>query len=307
MVQKYTYKDWWDGKVRIATTFPHYGQVGGLLILTWDNFEMLEKMTIQKKQDELFHEEICEILKDKCTYFKQRYNKSKSKKELLNREIKECRALLFGEGPTPEYKMGILSLHFNDAFIGWEHAKIWSYTGTTIIGGENVNSDFMLSPQDPYKGNRMCIPIYAKFFWEYHDWLSKYNREDSKKQSDIDEIEDIQDELTAIIKPHLESLKKITFRTDLDYDKAFDEIYCYFKGENKKRRKPIIVPSGNIKKLAKVLGAIYRDTGTLKPLDTKYLSFSKETFSCFSNQKVEEENTTSSTFYKYFKGNSRRK
>ena len=113
--------------------------------------------------------------------------------------------------------------------------------------------------------------------------------------------ETVADELHNTVEKYFLPLQD-AFRIDTDYKKAFETVYSYFKQDIKKLSKPIFVRSGNVKKLCKALGGIHRDTIGEEIISIKYLEFSKATFTCLSNQKIEKDKITRSTFYKYFKG-----
>jgi len=126
-----------------------------------------------------------------------------------------------------------------------------------------------------------------------------HSMQEEKAQSSVNSKAD---ELSEMIEKYMVQLKD-AFRSEDEYKKASETLYNYFK-QNKRQKliKPIFIRSGNIKRLCRALGNIHRDTIGQEIIGVDYLEFAKATFSCLNGQRIEKNNITRSTFYKYFKG-----
>lgn len=130
----------------------------------------------------------------------------------------------------------------------------------------------------------------------FYNWIEENNNDLPKPQLTIVEGKEKPVELIEIIYEKLKPYKSI-FLNQADYDRAVSEINNFFLGESNTTT-PIFVKNGNIKNLAFALGEIWR-SNTNEIITYEYLSFYKEAFSIFQNQKLDNENLFGCNLYKY--------
>ena len=333
-MKNYTYNDWLDGTIRLsyspmaiknpADFFP--------LAITWDRIVESDIPKIKAKQEELFNEQWNVLFISRKNSVHDRLNRALNKNAFLESLIKAIYDLLYGP-PEPE----IMGFYINPAWkldIPYEnYLGIRIYVQKRFLG-EQIEYDFMASPDDSYRTDNFNyqdktftgVPnanVHCHFYLKYCDWLKEMlkeikatpepppsNNENPGANDSIDEVgnntkpeEEIKDVLQERIEKYFEPFKKTAFINDADYSKAFNAIYNYFKDERtNKVEQPIFVRSGNIIKICRALGRIHRDTIGYEVIGIKYMEFAKTTFDCLQKQKIEEDEITRSTFYKYFKG-----
>ncbi len=108
-------------------------------------------------------------------------------------------------------------------------------------------------------------------------------------------------EKLKLIEAHLSEIKERAFNNLEDYNKAVNTVYNYFT-KSLTAKTPIFVRNRNKKRLAGALGEIWKKLKS-KQFDYSFLLFVKNSFSNFSNEKVNKKNIKDSNLYKYLHTN----
>jgi hypothetical protein len=167
---KYTYKDWFDGKV--------YLQTGAIMIdknvdkpmkAHLNDFSKNSLQKIQLKQKKIFDTKSADLFLKFKNLFKERYKKSEAKELLLKREIEDNRKILY---LTP-----IQDFHFkNRSFTITKDDLIVmrEFINNRIIKGEK-NYDFVHSPNFKLQYEKITNDlVYARVTFDYYNWLIKF-------------------------------------------------------------------------------------------------------------------------------------
>jgi len=100
---KYTFEDWKSGNITLdGTYFTVPKDLPNPIIVYWNSFDTEDQEKIRSTQKEIFsrlcQDEFDLIVND----FSQRYNNSKFKKILIDREIEKLNDLLFSDSSVNE-------------------------------------------------------------------------------------------------------------------------------------------------------------------------------------------------------------
>jgi hypothetical protein len=226
--------------------------------------------------------------------------------ELKANAIREIKILLLE--PNNNAERLIEAIHFDCDKISkgfdWINGKVRALYAEDLSGVQLQKhiKNFSDNERTFYYG---YAPLVEAFYDFYSSFLriSRTETKPAALDSDISGMEtvNIPDHIKEAIEKYLNPLKDV-FRAEADYNTACKTVSNYFLLQQTTISSNIFVKPRNIKKLAKALGSIHRDTnGGFIPI--AYLEFSKNLFSCFSDQKIEKDNMTRSTFHKYFTGN----
>src|SRR5579863_6995847 len=96
--KKYTYKDWWEGKIYFLCSEISYpvNQKNNIpLSVQWGDIIESDITKIKKKQKEIFETKRKELFKGWCKTFLENYKNSQLKDDFLNDEITDFTYLLF--------------------------------------------------------------------------------------------------------------------------------------------------------------------------------------------------------------------
>lgn len=190
-MKKYTYKEWWEGKVvLIHSTFQYAKEKP--IITTWENFNEKEKSKIKEQQKQLFEKRVKELFQQFTDTFSESYSKSKMKERLLKNEIEQCKTIMFA--PIPNYDLLKLK-HWGFLFEYQDLADIQHYIKETLERGLDFGYDFIHSPNCEYQiKGKTPAQIYAQSIWEYHQWLVLFsaNLNNERKSGNIQESEKVE-------------------------------------------------------------------------------------------------------------------
>ncbi|WP_040252386.1 hypothetical protein [Psychroserpens mesophilus] len=175
-MKKLTFKEWYDGDVTLQyAKFIYKGKEkkedkeDKPELVSWDDFSDEDVDQIKKKQKEIFHE-IIKLRLDKLKVnFKESYNRSQIKGELLEIEKQECINIL--SAPIPQSQK-IISKEWNVLFELDDLLNIQYYFKNVILGGNDDGYDFIQSPNDKYQDiTKTPSEAYAQLLFDYFQWL----------------------------------------------------------------------------------------------------------------------------------------
>lgn len=196
-MKKYTYEDWWAGKVYLLYCPVSYFPKDKLKIgkqVDWNNFEEVEINKIKTKQKELFEEIGHKTLQSYKKIFLETYKKSKFKALYLNDELEDIKFIIF-------YSFGDINL--NETYLfklknrtlvqnGFYFSRIKNYINETIKKGVDPSYDFIPSPNYKYQNHPHLIvtlpaQLFAQVCLDYYQWLiSNYQKKHVIKSDEKD-------------------------------------------------------------------------------------------------------------------------
>ena len=172
-MKKYTYNDWYSGKVRLNTCssgFPEGMQPISEVYL--NEFNVSDIAKIQKKQKEIFEKEKDFYLKRFIDQFNSRLRNSKQKLAYLKLEHLKCRSILTGNDDIDldEYRefVGLNLLYFGrDLYMYREYYK------NVVVNGQERDYRSINSPNFLYQSEDIKPrEIFAQAMIEYLDGQS---------------------------------------------------------------------------------------------------------------------------------------
>ncbi len=170
--KKYSYKDWWEGKICLiyAIIVYHENQIKGApRSCTWEHFKQADIQKIKRKQKEIFNKEVNKVTKIWKADFTKRYKKSKIQSFLLNGELSKFHNILFGSIPAITYSDIPV---YNILFKSGDISTIKNYIINTKVNGGTAEFDFVHSPNYKFQDkNKIPNEIYAECCWQYFNWL----------------------------------------------------------------------------------------------------------------------------------------
>ena len=183
---KYTYKDWWKGRVcsSVAEFIPPKDE-GRVISCAWDDFETNDVQRIKDKQVELFELRTKEWFEKFKNIFSKGYKNSELKSRYLNNEIDDFQDIAFTKIPprsdnSYEFRNGPKYFEPNNL------PEIRFYIREIIVKGRKRNYDKVHSPNFLYQPAELStIEMYAQACWDYFKWLISF-RKRIKREHDQD-------------------------------------------------------------------------------------------------------------------------
>lgn len=172
-MKKLTYEDWYNGDVIIDYKIEllDFFDNDSLEYVSWDSFNEIDSQKIRKKQKELFKVRVNTKLSYLKNSFRDRYNISKFKNELIEQEKKHIDEVLKNGLRFPINKKN----HLFEDYTLVDLNEILSYFTKVIVEGFDVGYDFILSPNyKSYNESRFTPQVYAYALFDYKEWL-EYN------------------------------------------------------------------------------------------------------------------------------------
>ena len=208
-MKKYTYSDWYSGKVRLdscSAIFPKGMQP--ISAVSLNEFNRSDIAKIQKKQKEIFETEKDFYLKRFLDEFISRSRNSKQKVAYLKSEQFKYRSILTGNDDID------LDKHYeivgvNLFYYGRDLYTYREYFKNVVINGQERDYSFINSPNYLYQsGDIQPREIFAQAMIEYLDFLTEFISNQTKK---VDQK-----------KREKESYEKI-FNSSFDFCKSFED------------------------------------------------------------------------------------
>ena len=188
MSKKYSYNDWWDGKICLSTCVivteknqekPH--------VVDWDSIIEPQREEILKKQSELFHNQIENEFEMYKTDFDKKFKNSRIKKRFLEREIKLMKQILFGH--LMDYGDIYVTNHRSLSFEKQDLNEIQDYAQRIFINGEDLVVDFIHSPSCKYQYlDRPSNQVRAEIYWKHCLFLQNVKKSIIEPKNPYSEI-----------------------------------------------------------------------------------------------------------------------
>jgi hypothetical protein len=174
--KKYTYKDWWEGKVYLETCsiqHPKNASIGQRLKL--DDFLSKDRIKIETKQKEIFDLNCEKLFQDYKSEFEERYNNSEVKDQYLKLELSDLDHLFNGKSETG------IAFHNRDFSINnIDLLEMRRFAKTHIQRGKKEYS-FVHTPNYKYPiKNKVPSEEYIYAHWKYWKWLFGFATEIKK-------------------------------------------------------------------------------------------------------------------------------
>ncbi len=173
--EKYTYDDWWEGRVCLlsSSTVCKAEDIEKIKRVAWNQFSKKNAAARQKKQLELFTKQYQETSKLYETRFLEEYNASQLKGLLLADEIEQMR--IFFTHICPSDDMVRLPGHRNWIFENFDRSKMEQYIDRHLKKGVPVSPVFMHSPNFKFK-KEICFEVTVASMWHYANWLEEFEQ-----------------------------------------------------------------------------------------------------------------------------------
>ncbi len=176
-INKYTYSDWWDGKICLFNAMVVYDEKDKNELpprVLWDEIKPIDVPKIKKKQREIFNTGVSDKISIWKADFTKRYKGSMMTTLLLNRELKKFESIMFE--PMP-YSPDLQILYKEIIFSPHSLSEIKNYIDKTKINGATAEFDFIHSPNFPFQNKDIPPQIYAECCWLYVNWLKVFSNQ----------------------------------------------------------------------------------------------------------------------------------
>jgi hypothetical protein len=179
-VKKYTYSDWWEGRVVLAYATIFNKENEHFILCTWEDFESENDIVkIKNKQKEIFDQGTKKLCDSWVRIFSAQYEKSEIKKLYLEREIEDTATIIFeNDDPKfPTFQLELPMKNHNVLFYVTDLLEIRRFINDIIIQGKERNYDFIHSPQSLQQNKILKAPlkVFAQAFWDYLKWLRNFD------------------------------------------------------------------------------------------------------------------------------------
>jgi len=191
--KKYTYDDWWEGRVCLlsSSTVCQPEDIEKIKRVAWNQFSKKAAAAIQKKQLELFTKQYLDTSKLYETRFMEEYNASQLQGFLLTDEIEQMR--IFFTHICPKDEIVLLPGHRYLTFENFDRSKMERYIDRHLKKGVPVSPVFMHSPNFKFK-KELCPEVTVEAMWQYCTWLTEFEKEhfqvDSTESTSIKQIQE---------------------------------------------------------------------------------------------------------------------
>lgn len=181
--KKYSYLDWWNGKICFIYAMVVYKEKDKEKIpprVTWAEIKETDIPKIREKQRQIFKAGVCEKINIWKADFAKRYKNSKATTLLLSRELHKFADIMYG--PIP-YTNDPVILYRGVLFPINSLSVIKNYIDNTKVNGATIEYDFIHSPNFLFQNKAEIIPqIYAECCWLYVRWLELHLKQKQRKR-----------------------------------------------------------------------------------------------------------------------------
>ncbi len=154
MKKKYSYNDWYEGKVILI--FARRNDMPNPNIVEWDNFSNEEKIKIQEQQKLIFEKLVMDTLKSVQNDFQNDFQRSRSKIDLINKLLKRFTEVFAGKMICDNHYCHTsdtsLTFHF------WYYQEMKTYIDYHFIGGQQYDFSNVHSPNSIFWDQNMIMP-----------------------------------------------------------------------------------------------------------------------------------------------------
>ncbi|HSC55291.1 MAG TPA: hypothetical protein VLC98_16785 [Phnomibacter sp.] len=189
-ITMYTYNDWLEGKICLfnTQTYSRPEDADKFKRVKWEEIEPGDRQHIKEKQEEIFKEQVSELLNKWQEEFNQNYSSSKTPDFYLSKEKKQVRSIMFDQFPA--VGTTIIRGHWNITYTNFYLQEIQDYIKTNIVEGAPLDFDFIHSPEFPfYQKDKIYSQVYAEALWQYFNSLNTFEKEEEGTASKIEVIE----------------------------------------------------------------------------------------------------------------------
>jgi hypothetical protein len=218
-MKKYTYNDWFSGKIRLDTCAAIFPKgLNPIQPISIDNFGEKDILKIRKEQKKIFKTQKDFYLKRFLDGFTKRHKSSKLKDVYLNRELTQCKMML----TTPvlhENSDKLYSFPYSDGSqMGKDLAQYYEYFKDHRINGNEMRYDFINSPNYKYQDeSTKPRQIFAQALIEFFEFLNTLKK-DREKSLQLKKIK--QESYEKIFNSSFSYCKKFEkFQQDIQIDK----------------------------------------------------------------------------------------
>lgn len=174
MINKiYTYDDWLNGKVVLVYSRLEYNrkEISEPIIVSWDNFNLIDRNNIQKNQELIFQALLNEKFESLKADFENKFSLSKSKIDLVNTILRRLNEVIKGRLRCNNHYCvssdGNLTLDIN------YYDEIKWYIKHFYIGGLRYDFSNVQSQKSPYNNHLEVMPeIFVEAIYKMIDCLN---------------------------------------------------------------------------------------------------------------------------------------
>jgi len=181
-MKKHTYDNWWKGDVTLVHADKCWNEGDKPIIVDWADFSESDAGKIKDMQEKIFAYGWKTRLKAVCAQFTKRYEKSEMKLEYLTDEIQECRGVMFGATSNEEI---VVFKHWESGFTRKELSDIRFYVKRIIKNGIEDSLGYIHSTNCKYQDKSPDCRMYARFVWEYFNWLKLFIKKEEKTDDTV--------------------------------------------------------------------------------------------------------------------------
>ena len=186
---KYSYKDWWEGRISLFYAPLKYRE-GDILPphVTWDQIKPDDITKIKEKLKELFDEQLGALFQLWKDTFLNQYKNSKLKEVYLNGEKQQVNDIMFSDIPPGKL---LITAHWNDhVFKPSDLQEIQNNIKKVIVQGIALEYDFVHSPHFLFQDDdKIPSEIYAQCCWNYNEWLNEFEETQKEEEPPIEELQ----------------------------------------------------------------------------------------------------------------------
>lgn len=149
MNDKYTFEDWFSGKVNLKSEQLFRTNKNTPIVKELSNFSSDDQVKILETKEKIFDELVNNLKQKFINDFEKRFKNSLSKKILLSQEIEEVYDILFGE--LESKGLPYLSIYKKTFFEENEILNLKFFIRNIIIEGDKINIEFIHSPNSKFR------------------------------------------------------------------------------------------------------------------------------------------------------------
>lgn len=170
-VKRYSFNDWFEGKVYFQSRLPINPPKNECLLINWDSFDRECQMRILQKQKEIFDSNVIDLTE----VFKKRYLKkievSLKKHTVLKKEIDACDQVLFKNLYTRDIDGFVYLPQWRFSIYHEDFLALRNYYENTLSDGNEIEYIFIDSPNFKFKRDGVPGEVLAKALVLYQNWL----------------------------------------------------------------------------------------------------------------------------------------
>jgi len=189
---KHNYQEWLDGKI-VLDTCPYELKNGeNVSVCKWDDFKLSDREKLKESQKIFFENSSKELLDKWKNEFNKRFSNSCDPELFLQDEIYFFEYVIFyDKNLILVDSYNFLRLEHKGKSLFFENLDFWSirnFIDYNIVGGNEINYDFVNSENFKLKKKDHSNEVYGKALWDYYKWLKvKTETKDKSDQKKLTE------------------------------------------------------------------------------------------------------------------------